>query len=172
MEVILVDENDNPIGSMEKMKAHQEGVLHRAFSIFVFNSSGLLLLQKRASGKYHSAGMWTNTCCSHPAPGEDTKEAALRRLEEEMGFTTSIEKLFEFTYRAEFDNGLIEYEFDHVFTGLYDGEIIPNHKEVEDYTFLSIEAIQERIESSPSVFSPWFKIAFPKIAEWKNSQNG
>src|SRR6185503_10093666 len=111
--VILVDENDNEIGSCEKMEAHRQGWLHRAFSIFIFNSRGEMLLQQRALDKYHSPGLWTNACCSHPAPGENLAEAAGRRLEEELGFTTGLEKLFDFIYRADFENGLSEHEFDH-----------------------------------------------------------
>ena len=119
-EVILVNERDEPVGAMEKIEAHRKGVLHRAFSIFVFNKQGDLLLQQRAANKYHSGGLWTNTCCSHPEPGQQTKDAATKRLTEEMGFTTPLEKIFEFTYHTNFDNGLTEHEYDHVFTGQYD----------------------------------------------------
>jgi isopentenyl-diphosphate delta-isomerase len=114
-QVILVNDRDEPIGLMEKLEAHQKGLLHRAFSIFIFNSSGELLLQRRSLHKYHSGGLWTNTCCSHPSPAEDILAAAQRRLNEEMGFTAPLEKIFDFIYKAEFDNGLVEYEFDHVF---------------------------------------------------------
>lgn len=164
-----MDEHDNPQGAMEKMKVHQLGLMHRAFSIFVFNTTGLLLMQKRATGKYHSAGLWTNTCCSHPSPGEDTAEAAHRRLKEEMGFETTLLKAFDFTYHSKFENGLIEHEYDHVFVGKYDGEVFPNANEVQDYTYLSLDAIVERMEITPSVFTPWFKIAIPKIMDWKKS---
>src|SRR5580658_4397934 len=136
-EVVLVDESDQPVGVMEKMEAHRRGLLHRAFSVFIFNSRGEMLLQQRAPEKYHSAGLWTNACCSHPRPGEDTREGAVRRLKEELGFTTHLEKLFEFTYRSEFDNGLTEFEFDHVFIGVYDQEISPDKKEASDYCFQS-----------------------------------
>src|ERR1700748_433460 len=114
-EVILVNEYDVPLGSMEKLEAHQKALLHRAFSVFIFNGKGEMLLQQRAKGKYHSPGLWTNACCSHPRPGEDTQAAALRRLHEELGFATELEKCFAFTYRTAFDNGLTEFEFDHVF---------------------------------------------------------
>src|SRR5271168_1810255 len=113
-EVILVDESDQPLGTMEKMEAHRRAVLHRAFSVFIFNSRGEMLLQQRAPDKYHSAGLWSNACCSHPRPGEETADAASRRLKEELGFTTPLEELFHFTYKSEFGNGLTEYEFDHV----------------------------------------------------------
>src|ERR1700712_4649445 len=114
-DVILVNELDEPTGKMEKMEAHRKALLHRAFSVFIFNAKGEMLLQRRSSHKYHSAGLWTNACCSHPFPGEDVKDAALRRLQEELGFTTPLEKAFDFIYKAAFDNGLTEYEFDHVF---------------------------------------------------------
>ncbi len=122
-EVILVNEADEPIGTMEKMEAHVKGLLHRAFSIFIFNSRGEMLLQQRAGGKYHNGGLWTNTCCSHPIPGEKVLSAAKRRLSEEMGFVTELSPAFNFTYKATFDNGLTEYEYDHVLTGVYDGDV-------------------------------------------------
>src|SRR5690349_15951298 len=123
MEVILVDENDKAVGSAEKMKAHVKGMLHRAFSVFIFNTKGEMLLQQRALNKYHSGGLWTNACCSHPSPGEEIAASAVKRLSEELGFQTTIEKAFEFLYKADFDNGLTEHEFDHVFIGHYDGDI-------------------------------------------------
>ena len=122
--VILVDKNDNQVGLMPKLEAHEKGVLHRAFSIFIFNSKYELLLQKRASSKYHSGGLWTNTCCSHPREGEDTLDAANRRLDEEMGIKTSLRKVYDFIYKAELDNQLTEHEFDHVFYGVFDNIII------------------------------------------------
>ena len=118
--MILVNERDEPLGSMEKMEAHRKGALHRAFSVFIFNSRGEMLLQQRALKKYHSGGLWTNACCSHPRPGETNEAAALRRLREEMGFDTSLQQIFSFTYRASFNNGLTEHEYDHVFAGIYD----------------------------------------------------
>src|SRR3954470_13284590 len=120
-QVILVNEKDQAIGTMEKMEAHRKGVLHRAFSVFIFDRHGKMLLQQRAFHKYHSGGLWTNACCSHPLPGEDIESAAHRRLYEEMGFQTPLKKIFDFTYKADFRNGLTEYEFDHVFTGYYEG---------------------------------------------------
>ncbi|HEY6899238.1 MAG TPA: isopentenyl-diphosphate Delta-isomerase [Puia sp.] len=164
-EVILVSEDDTPLGAMEKMEAHQKALLHRAFSVFIFNTRGEMLLQQRAPGKYHSAGLWTNACCSHPRPGEDTREAALRRLHEELGFTTPLQKIFDFTYRSEFDNGLTEYEFDHVFTGTYDQGVYPNPLEVSDYRYLPLQDIFTALERSPEQFTTWFHLAFPLVCE-------
>jgi isopentenyl-diphosphate delta-isomerase len=166
-EVILVNEADEPTGTMEKMEAHQKGLLHRAFSIFIFNSQGEMLLQQRASGKYHNGELWTNACCSHPAPGEPIHSAATRRLKEEMGFTTQLEKAFEFTYQASFENGLTEYEFDHVFIGNYDGEIDINRHEVKDYCFKTTDDLACLLQTHPDKFTAWFKIAFPKIEAWR-----
>ena len=164
MDLILVDEQDRPTGIMEKMEVHEKGLLHRAFSVFIFNDKQEMLLQKRASVKYHSAGLWTNACCSHPQPGEDTLTAAKKRLQEEMGFTTALRKAFEFVYKAPFDNGLTEHEFDHVFIGSYNGEIFPDPEEVSDYCFMPLEKITAQLESSPSKYTAWFIIAFPKMA--------
>jgi isopentenyl-diphosphate Delta-isomerase len=161
--VLLVDENDKELGVLEKMEAHVRGVMHRAFSIFIFNSNGEMLLQKRSALKYHSAELWTNACCSHPRPGESTIAAAERRLKEELNFTTELTPLFTFTYRASFDNGLIEHEFDHVFTGIYNGEIIPVPTEVSDFKFMSIPEIQNELINSPSNYTAWFQLAFPKL---------
>jgi len=163
MDVILVDEHDVPVGAMEKMEVHQKALLHRAFSIFIFNDRGEMLLHKRADKKYHSGGLWTNACCSHPRPGEDTLEAAEKRLQEEMGIVTALKKAFEFIYKAGFDNGLTEYEFDHVFVGNYNGEIIPDTEEVSDYCFKTMEEVRSSVESHPQKYTEWFKIAFPKM---------
>ncbi len=165
-EVILVNETDSPIGAMEKMEAHYSGSLHRAFSIFIFNSKGEMLIQQRADAKYHSGGLWTNACCSHPVPGEDIAEAAQRRLHEELGFNTLLTKAFSFTYYAAFANGLIENEFDHVFTGSYDGEVFPVANEVKDYCYMSMSAIKNSIQSHSAKYTEWFKIAFPKVEEY------
>lgn len=162
-EVILVDDQDNAIGAMEKMEAHRKALLHRAFSVFIFNGDGQMLLQQRAVTKYHSPGLWTNACCSHPLPGEDTMQAALRRLQEEMGFSTPLQKIFDFVYRTPFDNGLTEYEFDHVFSGTYTGIIVPNPDEVEDYCFKSMQEIKETMEQQPHRYTSWFSIAFPML---------
>jgi isopentenyl-diphosphate Delta-isomerase len=163
MEVILVDEHDVQTGTMEKMEVHQKALLHRAFSVFVFNDKGEMLLHKRADKKYHSGGLWTNACCSHPRPGEETAVAAALRLQEEMGFNTTLTKAFDFIYKAPFDNGLTEHEFDHVFIGTYEGKILPNAEEVSDYCFKSVEEIKNSIQSHPQKYTEWFKIAFPKM---------
>lgn len=163
MDVILVDEHDVQTGIMEKMEVHQKALLHRAFSIFVFNEKGEMLLQKRANKKYHSGGLWTNACCSHPQPGEETLAAAQIRLQEEMGFNAALKKAFDFIYKAAFDNGLTEHEFDHVFIGTYNGTIVPNTEEVSDYCFKSVEEIRNSIQSHPQKYTEWFKIAFPKM---------
>jgi len=162
----LVDEHDNEQGVMDKMEAHQKGLIHRAFSIFIFNSKGQMLLQQRALNKYHSAGLWSNSCCSHPYPGEEIKEAAARRLNEELGFETPLEKIFDFIYQVSFENGLVENEFDHVFVGRYDGNIKANFEEVNDYVFKSMEQIRSELESTPGSYTEWFKISFPKIEAW------
>ena len=128
-EVILVNEQDEQTGTIEKMEAHRKALLHRAFSVFIFNGKGEMLLQQRAMGKYHSPGLWTNACCSHPRPGEEVETAAFRRLKEEMGIETSLKKIFDFIYRTEFDNGLTEYEFDHVYIGTYPGAAMIRTKE-------------------------------------------
>ncbi|RYD81906.1 MAG: NUDIX domain-containing protein, partial [Sphingobacteriales bacterium] len=131
--------------------------------IFIFNKKGEMLLQQRATGKYHSAGLWTNTCCSHPLPGETTIAAAQRRLKEEMGFETPVEKIFQFTYKTAFDNGLTEHEVDHVFTGIYDGPVNANPEEVNDFAYHSMEHIRHSINTAPHLYTSWFIIAFPKL---------
>jgi isopentenyl-diphosphate delta-isomerase len=163
MDVILVDEQDNPVGTMGKMEVHEKALLHRAFSVFIFNDKREMLLQKRAATKYHSAGLWTNTCCSHPKPGETTEAAAIKRLQEEMGFSTPISKAFSFVYKAPFDNGLTEHEYDHVFTGTFNGLINPDPREVSDYCYQSIETVKENVQTHPDHFTEWFKIALPKV---------
>jgi isopentenyl-diphosphate Delta-isomerase len=165
-EVILVNELDEQVGRMEKMEAHRRGTLHRAFSVFIFNDRNEMLLQQRAITKYHSGGLWTNACCSHPRPEEETEAAALRRLQEELGFITSLNKIFDFHYNASFDNGLIEHEFDHVYVGTFTGKIIPNPSEVQDYCYKNIKEISATIQSHPHKYTAWFCIAFPKVAEW------
>ena len=166
MEVILVDENDVPAGTIGKMEAHQKALLHRAFSVFIFNDKGEMLLHRRAKKKYHSADLWSNACCSHPQPGEETLAAAEKRLVEEMGIRTSLKKAFDFVYKAPFDNGLTEYEFDHVFVGVYDGEITPDKEEVSDYCYQSTEQIKDSIVSHPQKYTEWFKIAFPMVMKY------
>jgi isopentenyl-diphosphate Delta-isomerase len=165
-EVILVNENDEQVGVMEKMEAHRRALLHRAFSVFIFNHKGEMLLQQRAASKYHSAGLWSNACCSHPAPGEETLAAAIRRTNEELGIDIPLQKQFHFTYRADFDNGLTEYEFDHVFTGYYSSFPQFNKDEVQDCCYKPINEIKESLKTHPRIFTEWFKIAFPEIEKW------
>ena len=170
-EIILVNELDEELGSMGKMEAHEKALLHRAFSVFLFDKKGNMLLQKRAAGKYHSPSLWTNACCSHPMPGETTTQAALRRLQEELGFTTPIRKAFHFTYKAVFGNGLTEHEFDHVFAGEYEGEMKLNAAEVSDTCYKSMAEIKKEIEINPQSYTEWFKIAFPLVEAWMQHQN-
>lgn len=158
--VILVDEQDNPIGLMEKIEAHEKALLHRAFSVFVFNSKGELMLQQRAAHKYHSPLLWTNTCCSHQRYGETSLEAGVRRLDEEMGFTCDLEKVFWFIYKAPFDNGLTEHELDHVMVGKFEGEPNINPEEVEAYKWMPLEEVKKDIENKPEIYTEWFKIIF------------
>ncbi len=161
--VILVDALDREVGVMEKLEAHQKGLLHRAFSVFIFNSKGEILLQQRALSKYHSPGLWTNTCCSHPRPQESTHCAAERRLLEEMGMSTPLNETFAFTYHAAFDNGLIEHEYDHVFFGWSDQAPVINYEEVSDYRYISIADLQQWLSEDPDAFTVWFKICFPNV---------
>jgi isopentenyl-diphosphate delta-isomerase len=164
--IILVNEKDEAVGLMEKMQVHREGLLHRAFSVFVFDRNGRMLLQKRAAHKYHGGGLWSNACCSHPYPGEKVEDAAQRRLHEEMGFVTPLQKIFEFVYKADVENGLIEHEYDHVFAGEYEGPINMNQKEVADYCYESMNNIKWMIRDQPHKFTSWFKLAFPSIETW------
>ncbi len=156
--VVLVDEQDNELGSMEKMEAHQKGVLHRAFSVLLFNSKGEVLLQKRSSNKYHSAGLWTNTCCSHPKPNERIDVAVRRRLKEEMGIDIQPEYAYKFLYKATLDNDLIEHELDHVYLGLFDGNPVINSSEVENWKFISLLEIKEDIRQNPEAYTYWFRL--------------
>jgi isopentenyl-diphosphate delta-isomerase len=162
-EVVLVDEFDREVGTMEKMQAHKLGRLHRAFSVFIFNSKGEMLLQKRAAGKYHSPGLLTNACCSHQRPGESNEAAASRRLYEEMGLKTDLKKKGSFIYRSEFDNGLTEHEFDHVFEGTTDKNPSPNAQEVQAYRWMKVKDIKKEIVADPEKFTTWFRIALEKI---------
>ena len=162
-QIILVDENDNEIGSGEKLVVHQAGQLHRAFSILIFNSQGDLLIQQRAKDKYHCPGIWANTCCSHPRVGETVLEAAHRRLVEEMGFDCLLEEKHSFVYKVSFDNGLTENEFDHVLIGKYDGQIAINPKEVGDSEWISLEELKKDIAKNTTKYAPWFKIIIEKF---------
>ncbi|UTW61173.1 isopentenyl-diphosphate Delta-isomerase [bacterium SCSIO 12741] len=167
--VILVDPQDRELGLMEKMVAHENGLLHRAFSVFLFNTRGEMLIHKRAEDKYHSGGLWTNACCSHPRPGETVEQAAHRRLQEEMGFDCDLQEAFSFTYRAELDHEMTEYEFDHVVLGTFDGPVTPNPEEVADYRFVSLDELQGQIDKKPEDFTVWFRIALPKVMQHLNA---
>lgn len=167
--IILVDKSDMEIGSMEKMKAHVEGRLHRAFSIFIFNSKGEIMLHQRALHKYHSGGLWTNTCCSHPRSGETLDVAVHRRLQEEMGFDCEIKEVKTFLYHAELDNNLIEHELDHVFIGYHDGEPSPNKKEVENWKWISAEELRKELIEAPEEFTYWFKVSIEDVLTIVNS---
>jgi isopentenyl-diphosphate delta-isomerase len=164
--VVLVDEGDNELGVMEKMEVHQKGLLHRAFSVFIFNSRNEMLLQRRSLSKYHSGGLWTNACCSHPYPGELVYDAAKRRLTEEMGFTTELEFSFNFTYKAALDKGLTENEFDHVFFGKHDGDINLNFSEAGDHCFKLMADLKQELSSNPLKYTIWFRIAFPLLEKY------
>jgi isopentenyl-diphosphate delta-isomerase len=156
--VILVDEFDNELGEMEKLEAHEKGLLHRAISVFIFNSSGELLLQRRAFSKYHSEGLWTNTCCSHPVPGESVVDAGIRRLHEEMGMSCELFSAFSFIYRTEFKNGLTEYELDHVLVGYSDETPHLNPEEAIAFQWMSLTQLNEEIKNKPEYYTEWFKI--------------
>ena len=160
--VILVNENDEQIGLMPKMEAHQKALLHRAFSVFIFNENDELMLQQRAHTKYHSPGLWTNTCCSHQREGETNIEAGKRRLQEEMGFSTELKDTVSFIYKAPFDNGLTEHEFDHILVGKYNEEPVLNPEEAAAYKWLSLEEVKKDMEINPQLYTAWFKIIFDK----------
>ena len=162
-QVILVNENDEPIGLMNKMEAHEKAVLHRAFSVFVLNDNNEVMLQQRAHHKYHSPLLWTNTCCSHQRAGETNIEAGKRRLFEEMGFEVELKELFHFIYKAPFDNVLTEHELDHVMIGYYNGEPIINDEEVESWKWMKIEEIKDNMIQNPAIYTVWFKIIFDEF---------
>ena len=162
-QVILVNEKDEPIGLMGKMEAHEKGLLHRAFSVFVFNSKQEVLLQQRAACKYHSPNLWTNTCCSHPRAGETNQQTGERRLQEEMGLQVPLREVFSFIYKAPFDNGLTEHEYDHVLVGYSDAQPQINPEEVASWKWLSLEAIKEDILQAPERYTAWFKIIFEEF---------
>ncbi|MDX2190488.1 MAG: isopentenyl-diphosphate Delta-isomerase [Bacteroidota bacterium] len=168
-EVILVDTNDNQLGVMEKLEAHQKSLLHRAFSVFVFNDRDELLLQQRNPNKYHSGGLWTNTCCGHPRPNETVEAAASRRLFEEMGFTTELQKQFSFIYKTQFANGLTEHELDYVFFGKFNGIFTPNPSEVSGIRYHTLNDIEKDIQSNPDNYTSWFKICFEEVMKKRNS---
>ncbi|MFD2890970.1 isopentenyl-diphosphate Delta-isomerase [Flavobacterium chuncheonense] len=161
--VILVDQNDEPIGLMEKIAAHEQALLHRAFSVFVLNDKNEIMLQQRAAHKYHSPLLWTNTCCSHQRPGETNIQAGKRRLQEEMGFEVDLKELFHFIYKAPFDNGLTEHELDHVMIGYYNEAPNINKEEVENWKWMEVEAVKEDMANRPEVYTVWFKIIFDEF---------
>lgn len=163
--VLLVDDGDHPAGEMDKLEAHQQGALHRAFSVLLFDRKGQLLLQQRATDKYHSGGLWTNTCCSHPDPGESVEEGASRRLREEMGLEAPLKKLFTTRYYLELGDGMIENEFDHVFIATSDEEPQVNSEEVMDQRFASKEEIEDELQASPETFTEWFKVIWQEYTE-------
>lgn len=168
----LVDSEDKAWGKLEKMEVHQLGLLHRAFSIFIFNSKGQLLLQKRAAHKYHSANLWTNTCCSHPMYGEETSIAVNRRLDEEMGMEVTTHFAFTFKYKAELENGLTEHELDHVYIGISDQEPILNKQEVAEWKYMDIDDISKDIRLNPDNYTAWFKICFSDSKMHQKLLNG
>jgi isopentenyl-diphosphate Delta-isomerase len=167
--MILVNEQDEQIGIMPKTAAHQQGVLHRAFSVFLFDDNGDMILQRRALDKYHSPGLWTNACCSHPSPNESLLDAANRRLQEELGIAVPMQKAFSFIYKADVQNGLIEHELDHVFIGTYNGELVEfNKEEVAEIKIISAENLNIDLQNNPELYTAWFKIALPKLINWLN----
>lgn len=164
-QVVLVNERDEPIGAMGKLRAHQEGALHRAFSVFLFDVQGRLLLQRRAPGKYHSSGLWTNTCCSHPRPEETVEEAARRRLQEEMGIDAPLFHRFSFRYKAEFENGLIEHELDHVLFGRWDGPVRPDPQEADAWAYMDMQELDAALRDHPERYTAWLRICWGRIKE-------
>lgn len=161
--VILVDKNDTQIGLMSKLDAHKKGILHRAFSVFVLNNNNEIMLQKRAYNKYHSGGLWTNTCCSHQREGENSIEAGKRRLLEEMGFETELKIITSFIYKVEFENGLTEHELDYLLIGRYLKSPVINKQEVADWKWMKVELIADDIKLNPNNYTSWFKIIFDKF---------
>ncbi len=164
--VILVNEQDQKIGLMPKMEAHQKAVLHRAFSVFIFNDKKELMLQRRALDKYHSPGLWTNTCCSHQRDGESNIQAGKRRLKEEMGFSAELKEATWFIYKAPFDNGLTEHELDHILIGNFNEEPIINSEEVDAWKWMSLSDVKKDIDANPDSYTAWFKIIFEKFCEY------
>ena len=165
-QVILVNENDEQIGLMPKMEAHEKAVLHRAFSVFVFNDKNELLLQQRAAEKYHSPLLWANTCCSHQREGETNLQAGKRRLQEEMGFVCELDEKTSFIYKAPFDNGLTEHELDHIMVGFYNQDPLINREEVESYKWMTVEDVKADMAKNPAIYTAWFKIIFEKFYDF------
>lgn len=170
--VILVDTDDREIGTMEKLEAHEKGLLHRAFSIFLFNDRGEMLIHRRALTKYHCGGQWSNTCCSHPEKGKDLNDCLRDKLFQEMGIAAEVEKAFEFTYRAEMENGLTEHEYDHVYIGRYNDAPRPNPEEVCDWRYVSMPALEAELRNEPEKFTPWFRMLFDRITKHYEAIDG
>lgn len=164
-QVVLVTELDEEIGTMEKMQAHREGALHRAFSVFILNDAGEMLLQRRAAGKYHSPGLWTNACCSHPRTGESVASAASRRLREELGFAAPLKPLTPMLYRADVGGGLIEHEYDHLFLGHYSQPVVPVPAEASDVRYVALKELGEWMRERPEDFTRWFHLAMPRVMQ-------
>ena len=163
--VLLVNRQDEILGEMEKIEAHEKGLLHRAFSVFVYNNRNELLLQRRALSKYHTPGLWTNTCCSHQRENESNIQAGERRLQEEMGFTTKLENQFSFIYKAPFSNGMTEHEYDHILKGFFNGTPQPNPNEVAEWKWVTLDHIEKDINENPDNYTAWFKILLEKYLE-------
>lgn len=170
-QVLLVNEQDEPVGTMGKLEAHQVGALHRAFSVFLFDDQGRLLVQKRAAGKYHSAGLWTNTCCSHPRPHEGLEQAARRRLMEEMGIDTPVEHRFSFLYKADFTNGLTEHELDHVFFGRWNGPAEPHPEEADDWKYITPEELEQDLCRHPERYTVWLRACWDQVRAQLNGSH-
>lgn len=163
--IIIVDEQDRVVGTMEKLEAHRLGILHRAFSVLIFNQQSEVLLQRRAKKKYHSPGLWSNTCCSHQRERETLEEAVSRRLQEELGFTCVCKEVYCFQYRVEFNNGLIENEMDHVFLGFYDGIVTPNKDEIDEFRWVNLNELKQEMKEKPEQFTFWFQLLMEQIIE-------
>lgn len=171
-DVVLVDRNDKQTGTEEKISAHRGGRLHRAFSIFIFDGRGRMLIQRRAGRKYHCAGLWTNTCCSHPRPGEAVERAAHRKLRQELGFDTELREILSFIYKARFKNGLTEHEFDHVFVGRFDGNPKPNPEEADEVRWVDPDWIEKDVKQNPEKYTPWFNIILERVLDWHSKNMG
>ncbi|MFR0691119.1 isopentenyl-diphosphate Delta-isomerase [Enterobacterales bacterium AE_CKDN230030158-1A_HGKHYDSX7] len=172
IQVILVDEHDHPTGTMEKHQAHHLGLRHRAISVYLFNRAGELLLQRRAAGKYHCGGLWSNTCCGHPYPDESAQHAAERRLREEMGVQVALHKLFEFSYRLELSNGMTENEYGHLFGAVDEQPPRPDPQEADAFRYLALPELEAEMAAHPERFTPWFLLCYPSFREYLQGNGG
>lgn len=172
IQVILVDEHDNPIGTLEKLEAHRQGLRHRAISVYLFNRSGELLLQRRAQGKYHCGGLWSNSCCGHPYPNESSRDAAERRLAEEMGVRVPLRKLFEFSYCLELPGGMTENEYGHIFGAVDDQPPHPDPEEADDFRYISLQDLEAELLADPQRFTPWFLLCYPAFKDYLRQHGG